>query len=170
MASTGRQCASIAPSGAPQPALQAPEQGTTLSPKSRFSPYFLILVPLLIQCRKLSTDSALSGSRNPTCFLWGFAVFCSVVGVPELSLCLPPQGITVPAHLSESVSCRELGETEVCHLFSLPLVQGKAGQTCNVSSPSFLPPHIRTVGVCCHAAVGTHPEPQAKLLSTSAEV
>lgn len=41
--------------------------------------FSVIFLPFssLIQCRKLSTDSALLGSRNPTHFLtWRFAVFC----------------------------------------------------------------------------------------------
>lgn len=38
-------------------------------PKAVFLCRLLISVPSLIQCRKLSTDNALLGSSNPSCFL-----------------------------------------------------------------------------------------------------
>jgi len=133
----------------PQPRLRASwARQNALLPTAVFP---LISVPDLIQCSKLSTDSALLGGRNPTCFLiWGFAVSCSAVWGVGLLLCLPLQAIRAPTYLGERVSCRGLGQIEFCHLFCLPCVQGE-GQTDVEHLPC-----IRAASISRCAAVGAH--------------
>lgn len=128
----------------------------SIPPKGCFLPLFsFISATGLSQYGKLSMDSALLGSGNPTCFLiWGFAVFCSVVW----------STVHTPAQscLGERVNCRELGETEFSHIFSLPCVQVE-GQA---AVEGFSPAPISELQYPTVLGLGLTSQSQAKLLFT----